>query len=399
MSVLDGDGIRVKFNHILRLLKMVALDRLEDLITSYYSTIQEDDSNCQSEPIAEYKPYNLFSLRTKIVPYMRKLLKMKTLDVRFGRHEDNDKLYVTIVPQDGNGDIPLSDISSDDLRKIQGQIDYETSERRDYSLVYCTDLSDFVGIEKSWILTMIPLLDIPDDYYGNYEIIDGIGYLYLNLTTSESYSTDYNDILASIVKQLTTMYEEGYVLGANKIEDDWMLERMDTDDFVSLGYYKPSWINKRLAPNPVKFLQDLIVDPDMIKLKIPDSYNYTKRYYIAREMIRLRKTVNFDRDNVYISPISNLEEAEEITSDVFTAAQQNGRIVYLRSESQDVANYYAKVMDNILPFRDGFPPLVYTDEEISEPYVAISLIDSWQNMQVLQQQITDSAVFVNPRLN
>lgn len=368
------------------------------LITPYYTTIADPKAQtCHPDVIRNHKPYDLFSLRTKIVPYIRHKLHNVTLDIRFGSYEDEGRLNTTIVPIDGGTDIKLKKVPKDILQDIQARINFETSQRVDYCLIYSSKLSQ-LPYNKAWITNMLTIVDVPNSYYGSYEIENGYGHLYLNLVTSEVYSDDYNEILESIENQLIMMYNNGYVYGAQDIADDWDLERVDSEDITQLGIYKPNWTNKFITDDLVYFLQHLIAHPQSVMYTIPNGDNYVARFFMAHSVVNKFKELTFDGNNVFISPIKNIAEARKWCTILHEACAMTGKVVTMRSNLSPITNHYLNIMNNILPYHGDYRPITYVDEDVENPYVASGLIDEYQNISNIQEQILDDDTIYGPPL-
>lgn len=378
--------------------------RARYLTTPFYSTINPG-TNIRNHPeyINMYSTYDLFSLRTKMVSYLREILNIKSIGVRFDMVRLKHRMNVILIPIQNGEDFDLKNISNDIIKKIQDQINIETSQRADYCLALQTDQIDLrYGsniIPGSWILTMIPILEIPYEYYGSYEIeeLTSTGYLYLNLRSEDIYDQIYYDLVKSINSQLIQMYQEGYILGADNISESWDLVRVDStkidrdlDIKLKLGIYKPLWKNNRITQKPVEFLEKLIQNPETLEFKVPNGCNQLIRYYIARQMSIKNKNIIFDNDTVFINPVSGIKEAQEIVCFVYNAIQQVGRVVFLRSTSKEIAGYYVITMQNYIPYHIEYPPLIYQDSDAEHPYVAIGLLANYQNPDYVRNQILNS---------
>lgn len=377
--------------------KNIKNSRKKYLTTPFYTPLNSGNNiNHRSNRAASFTPYDLFCLRTKIAGYISDLLDIKSLGVRYDSIVDDGLEIVIIVPILEGLDLNLDKISNENIINIQNRINYEVSANPNYCLAFQTShlyLShNSTHIPTSWIMHMVPLLDIPDEYYGTYEIdeLTSVGYLYLNLFDQINYNDLYQDLIISLSNQLVKMYEDGYILGADDIADDWGLEMvnsLDDSGEISLGVYKPTWNNSRLCTDRVSFLQKLIHNPKTIELTLSSGCNQVTRYFVSREMSILSKYITFDSNTVFIHPIENLEEAEQIVSTIEELTLQNAKVVFLRNSSKEIAYYYANLMENILPYHSKYPPIVYTDNDLEISYVTVGLINNLQDPEIIQNQI------------
>lgn len=384
------------------------------LRTSFYSTI-EDDNPDHPQHINSFTPYDIFCLNTKLLPYLEDLLELSGIGIEYDYVHEDSRLnqIIKLTYQGEKYDMNL--ICNEKMSKIQDRINEETSRRPDYCLLIQTDKLELkykkYYIDSSWILHMIPLLEIHPNYYGSYEIDEsnGIGYLYLNLRSEKVYSDFYDDITMDVNQQLLNFYREGYVLGAHNLEESWNLEKISTpikqrDDIGDLAIiegvtyipvnndlsiYKPLWNNLKLTQDRVLFLQSLIKDSNRIKIKVPNGCNEVIQYFIVRELYKKDKEVIFDENHVYISPVSGIEEANKLACIIYDNGDYVGNVLRITTNSQEMAYYYSNLMKTYLTYIPDCPPLIYRITESEFPFVAIAMIEERQNSRDLKKMFLE----------
>ena len=398
------------------------------LTTPFYETIEDNDVN-HPEHLANYQPYDLFALRTKITGYIANKLGIKNLGIRFGTEYIKSRIQVTVVPLDidrindldlnsfeSNYEVDLSNFSKDVISDIQARINFEVSQRPDYALALATNNYELSyngeRIPESWTMHMIPSLNISDRNYGTYEIEGGSGYLYLNLRTADhledadkredereedinTYDFLYSNILASIEEQLLEFYKQSRVIGADLIASQWALERMDSD-LTKLGIYKPKWEPLKYIGNRIEFIQELIRDPQTVCLHIPDGENQVTRYLIAKCLFSRGLSYRFENCKVYIGSVEGYAHLKDLIDEVDhslslcnSGGESNGiptKVVYLINKSYEIALYYRDLMIEKLPYFPDQPPLIYIDSEMKS-YITIARISYLQDPECVLAEL------------
>lgn len=273
--------------------------------TPFYQTAQEVKestdygryraANCTRFPQKNYKPYQLFALRTRLQPLINKHFGLKSNGdakyiVRFNQVRLNDRLIVVVRLHRGvRVDNPEDDIvklTKINHQYVQSAVDWITSREPDLSLLINDDTTFMFNSLKPGEKTLIPncwsqqitkFLSFsshirPHSRRQTQYQIPGI---YVDLSRMIDYRKSYNDIYINIVRQINLMYEDGFLSLPTYFDvkrlDNWQtkpiglnipLTTSEENDPGRMVLFRARWRDTRLsgpAGGIVPFLQKHLV--------------------------------------------------------------------------------------------------------------------------------------------
>lgn len=296
--------------------------------TPYYRTFTVvPNIGTGTESTFKYNSYNLFCLETRLYPYIYKLLNRRDVIIYFKGIEEDNRMNLKILLSERDNKITLSDKH---MENIQEKINEITSVNEDYCLIDKDELYYSLGskINQGWYNQILQYVNFNTEY-NPFIKPEGI---YLAINPESDFNTAYNEVCNKIVKQIDDLYENGAVLHAESIKDDWLLETIDINE-MNTEIYQPMWKDYRFAPNLVDFLLEKIRKNPYISIKIPD--NLVKRHFISFNLSNLGKEVIFENTEVKIK-VDNLDEAQRVASLVDQGIKTGyGRVITFQMKTVD----------------------------------------------------------------
>lgn len=220
------------------------------ILLPYFKNIAYDD---MPELVSNFEHYDLFRIRTWMQRYVNDIIRDQ-VDINYVTTERDGRMQYVMEIMKGKDRYPLY------LEQVQSIKSYlnEIINREDVLM----DLS-VLNLPKYWIDWMIPFVitkiepklqpSVQD--LGISVILDRYGFI-----------DNFNSLFLEIDNLLQSMYSEGYIIDAEKIADNWKLER------IWNNIYKPTWRDNRFAPIMVDFLMRLLSGDNRIYIFIKPSY-------------------------------------------------------------------------------------------------------------------------------
>ena len=225
---------------------------LQFILTPYRRNITEDldIAGERVEPLFNYTPYQLFCLRSQLLPYLHELLGYET-DFQFVSIETPAGMQVTLSPVTG---MQRLSISADQKRKIQLEAERILNDHPHFVLIfdYRKPIFDRFGqqIPRHWIRTMTPYLTIPVNLYPFERQGTILGYL----AHLPNYNSYIDVVSTMIADELRMRYRRGYIVGAQQISAIYNLEVISNDGML----YRPKLVDESL-PNIVPVLEAALI--------------------------------------------------------------------------------------------------------------------------------------------
>lgn len=213
------------------------------LIEEYYRTVpplEKLSEGCIEEARENYRPYDLFSIRTRMTPYVRRNFGDE-FSLTFTSTMKNNRMVMVIGVRDNN----LDDVLLTDEQKVALSVKIRSLIAEGNSHVMLlpakhSQSTDDTLMESTWISSILPYIDI-DDTYEPYADDEG---LYVSLGAEEDYILTYNELITDVMEQLEKMYKEGYVVGiSEEVASDWGFERVNPD----FDLYMATWKNDKIS--------------------------------------------------------------------------------------------------------------------------------------------------------
>lgn len=274
--------------------------------------------NCTRFPQKNYKPYQLFALRTRLQPLINKHFGLKSNGdaryiVRFNQKRLNNRLVVVVNLHSGEiTDIPDDDIvqlTESDYNYVKSAIDWITGIEPDLSLLISNDtifmsntfnISNQEFISNCWSRSIISFLSFSSHIRPhmrdpkNYQV----GGLYVDLSHMVNFKQAYDDIYLDSVKRINQMYESGFISLPTSFDSGRLInwgtypiglnKSIDINEEYDLSrkvLFRPRWTDKRLTDpvgGVVAFLQKHIGrGSDQVLLNIGGSDPIT-RHKVAK---------------------------------------------------------------------------------------------------------------------
>jgi len=294
--------------------------------TPFYETLPEvkypseysrnPASNCTRFPQKNFRPYQLFALRTRLQPLIDKKFGLKPdggarYIVRFERLRINDRLEVVIrlhhgIRVDSSTD-GIAKLNSADYDYVRSAVNWIIGHEPDLSLLinknsqFITNIlndNDQSMISNCWSSQIIEFLSLhpilrphirPADRYQT-------AGLYIDLSRRINYRQDYNDIYLNVVRSINKMYNDGLMPLSAKVDlnrlNRWEVKSVglnipltisEDNDASRKALYRATWKDKRLTDpvggmipflekhlvrNNKKILLDIEDDGPLIRHKI-----------------------------------------------------------------------------------------------------------------------------------
>lgn len=240
--------------------------------TPFYRTISEPYSPGSPEYYANFRPYDVFCLRTIVTsftghyPQFRSFCqdnKMQMYLVFDTRLPTDTERYIARIVRNvtGHGE-PRCVLIDSDISLVTSLPGTKRQER----------------MPNSWIQRMLPFVDLGDVYVslllGVYdEPVDAKTRLYVDLSQTPNYTDEYARLLLSAQQQLQDMWNQGTVRFARSIAEKWSLKHLGDDLFTA------TWTDKRFAPSPTLFLLSRLRGERTIFVDVGN--NFVRKHQVA----------------------------------------------------------------------------------------------------------------------
>lgn len=339
------------------------------LSTPYYRTLTLTHSlGCDDLPDANYVPYDIFCLETRLYPLVYSLLNHNTQKKSEGEFISTEKyagiqlLFKTVfenqrmelkieiqkivhIENDEARANSVIDLSEEVKQKLQNKVNEITSKYIGYCIIDHEQL--YLSARRKyplgWFNSVLRYVPLSSAYLPFYH--ESATYLMFN--EYSDYKTQYNIINNYILDTIDTYYEQGVIYGASAISKNWNLERLDISEVVS-KLYKPLWSDKRVAPDITSFLLERLQGNKFIRIKVSD--NLVKRHKIILEMSKYRIPVIFENGYIKIE-CNNIEDAQYFASIVHAAENTAvGQVITKKLDSMEMVNLYVDTANKLLNY-------------------------------------------------
>lgn len=248
----------------------------------FYPRINLNLLGCQPEEDPNYREYDLFCLKTRLLPFLEKW-ELHRNSIQFVPVQRGDKFLIGIRLVDADVRV---DLSTEMQQRLENKIKEITSIDRMSCLLFSSDVEIYVGGKKipaNWITSMLPYISV-DPVTNPY--LNGM-YLYVDLSVYPDYNSKYHQLYDEISRQLLEYYQQGAVICNSTFAEAWSLrpitllgvpiinsrDEMAEDTILQEttnqnGIYIPTWDNFRFAPDRVSFLLDRMAGNRYIRLRI-----------------------------------------------------------------------------------------------------------------------------------
>ncbi len=214
------------------------------------------------ELAAKYEPYDLFCIRSRIMPFAARLLNIPSLDIRPLSVRSNDEMVVTLDVYNGD---ELIDLTADQAATLQRFID-------DIRDTYCCllDLNKVFkranggDIDPVWLRTMLPLFDFMK-IWPTY-IRDDL--LLINLSTTPDYIEIYTDLIVEISQAVEDGYTKALIMCDADFAALWHLTSTDNP-----GIWYPTW-STVLVDDLYNYLSRVMAGDTVITFPFVLAYNF-----------------------------------------------------------------------------------------------------------------------------
>ena len=373
----------------------------------WYTKIPEENGLIDSLE-ANYDPYKLFCLRTRLLPILQSTLGIAA-DYYINPINGSDNIIHITLDLVFNGEYII--IDNQQLVLLQQKVNKITSYKQNYCLIFKSlnlYYDDGTIVPSEWVSNMLQLITfdqqifhyIEDDcVYGNLRNFDNL------------YNEIYKVLQNEIKFTLLDIYENGYVLNPPEhIITAWSLEPVSTvtyikynefAKYVTMKKYEPTnnkvyrtkWQDNRLLLQGQK-LSSFILSriEDNFTLILPFNsrlYNWVVKHMVVkiiRHYIEHIVNINFTDDNLTLIINNDIgftyDMCQLILSSIDIAKSLAfGKIIFLSSESNKIINNYRKIAQQL-----GMEDIQIYNDNISQHVMTIlTSIDTDTNF--LEQQI------------
>lgn len=288
-------------------------------------------------PNSNYRPYQLFALRTRLQPIVNRLFPSEyegeaKYAVRYNMRMLDNKLTNIIQLYDGKECVMIKGSDREYLQRVVNEI---LGNNPNMSLLISNNtvfmnnpFSDgrHTLISDCWSRRIIPFLRLPRNYNGQMRSSSEyqIGGLYIDLSMKVNYQRVYNDLYMSIVKTIDRLYNEGNVVlpaSFSPIQlEKWNVRSVGRISSVTYPtqnvVFAPNWIDRRLTDpvgGPVAFIQKhLIGGSNKILLDVGGD-DIIRRHQIAKSFESSGLKFQF-RDHFVEVDVDNLRMSQRAAS-------------------------------------------------------------------------------------
>jgi hypothetical protein len=298
--------------------------------TPFYRTVAEDGNedinpqvvNSDRLPHSNYRPYQLFALRTRFQPIVNRLYPSEfegeaKYAVRYNMRMLDGKLTNVIQLYDGNDYLMMK---GRDRMYLQQGVDWILGHNPDMSLLL-SNTTLFMSnsltegphtlISDHWTRRMVRFLRFNSDYRAHIRPASEyqIHGLYIDLSMRADYQQSYNNLYMGIARRINQLYNDGYIvlpISFNSLRlKKWGLASSrrvpsNTENGTRNVAFHPIWKDRRLTDpvgGPVAFLHKHVVTESNLVLIDTGSDDIIRRHQVAKSFessgIRIRFRNNF----------------------------------------------------------------------------------------------------------
>lgn len=322
------------------------------LNTPYYRTLTQTHSlGCDDLPDANYVPYDIFCLETRLYPLVYSLLG-RDVQLLFKTVNMNERMELKIEIEkivDMSNQEPSVNptvILDEEIRgKLQRKVNEITSKYVGYCYIDREELwlSAMKRYPTGWFHSVLRYIDISSAYAPFYHE-SGI---YLAFNPYSDYKTAYLQINTYLLNVIEEYYQQGVVYGAKSIAEKWRLERIDDQEIVP-KLYRAMWSDKRIAPDIVCFLLERLQGDKFIRIEVSD--NLVKRHKIILELSRYNVPIIFENGYIKIE-CNSIEDAQYFASIIHSASSLAiGKVITKKLDSMEKVNMFVDAANKLLNY-------------------------------------------------
>lgn len=239
---------------------------------------------CQEENDFNYRTYDLFALKTKIVKPIGEILK-KPVSIGFESVRSNDRMVITITAYHGPIFIPFNKEQS---IKISRLVDRSISQRPRHCALVFLDIPsvDLKGrtVPVDFLRNIIQNFGLPEEL--NSVIEDDV--LLIDLSDRKDYNTEYDKIQERFAIWLTDAYQSGWTYCDPRFAQLFSLIPIVSDEILIEHLYEPIWNDTRITVTPkgrYPFLKDRMAGDSCLRLDLPPEFTSVQIYQIIIGLI------------------------------------------------------------------------------------------------------------------
>lgn len=320
------------------------------LNTPYYRTLTQTHSlGCDDLPDANYVPYDIFCLETRLYPSVYSLLG-RDVQLLFKTVNINERMELKIEIQkiadmtNQEPSInPILIVSEEIKEKLQKKVNEITSKYVGYCFIDREEL--LISARRrypiGWFHSVLRYTDISSAYSPFYHE-SGI---YLAFNPYSDYKAAYLEINDYLLRKVEEYYEQGVIYGAKSIAKKWRLEPLDNQEIVP-KLYGAAWSDKRVAPDIICFLLERLQGDKFIRIQVSD--NLVKRHKIILELSRYNIPIIIENGYLKIE-CDNIEDAQYFASIIHSSSNLAvGKVITKNLDSMEKVNMYVDAANKLL---------------------------------------------------
>lgn len=259
-----------------------------DVFTPYaYPVLSDTASDKSSLEKQNYDEYDLFCLRTRLSPHIKRLgLKIAGVDswgIRFEPLLYNTVMRISVVIYNGDIFVPITSDFHQELQDLVNSIcgDKYTEDGdniKDYCLLIHSEFSipyENSIIDKVWLESVLSYLPFPttviysqtQDKVHEYDSLyvfpaEGeLSGLYVKLERKLLYNNAYHRLYMQVLDIIYDFYIRGTIIldpdaDSTFIQLWGLTQNRIIHSESRFRMYHPGWVNRWIAPNPTKFILD-----------------------------------------------------------------------------------------------------------------------------------------------
>jgi hypothetical protein len=334
---------------------------MNSIMLPYFKDIPEMTELKQTpEMDTFYTPYQLFCISNRLQNRLLNRLNSE-LVVGFVSDYTYNKANISIRLTDGGDPVYISDEMRETLNSWLEDIlgDYALwailfTNRPIYS-------SSYGYLSSDWISTMLPFLNIPEEY----QPFVRHNKLYVNLSKVEGFTDIYNSLLRKSQNELLYMYGNGYLHlpseAERRLSQEWGMTAVNKEN----NLWRSTWFDERITTDVTKFLRERLSGNNMIYFKT--SSNLAVRHLLAQYLTELGLQFMFSATDTIIK-LSNIQHAHIIAALIeYSTAHASGKVLSLSVKNTAEANRMLELSQPFWP--QEAQAVVYPTLNFSSPYV------------------------------
>jgi hypothetical protein len=370
------------------------------LLTFFYRQLGPSDGACYTDlPEANYTPYDIFCLETKLQPILYQL--DPSLRMGFSKKELQGVMRLTIDLYKGADFFPLTQQQASNLQR---EIDYWQTKYPEHCLVLDARVPMQEGAStypQAWVASMVRFLDI-DCCFG--AIVEE-GRVYINLKDDVQYMDRHFMVYKQIRTTMQEYFERGIVPLSPRLHADvirrWELEIVnelpispleeaggsdpqgglsEADRESDLALYEPLWKDASLADSRVDFIYKRLAGDKRVEMTI--GANYMRRHAAAHALKSLKPQVMpiFFRDRA-LFPAETIEEATRISHHIKEAIATSTGLVEIipiddMSQAQKIADsHVGAIVYRVLDQPQYILSFPYSSSTRIQPQAILTYVD------------------------